>query len=185
MLPVNSGADAGITSGASSEVSPVKTVASANMLGRSRPSGFPTSTRTELFFQLRLPEGSAIGATDAAAKEAEALLAGDPDIDTYTTYIGQGSPRFWLGLNPVLPNANFAEIVIVTKDLEARERVKARLEEAIADGAVPASRSRVDRFVFGPPVGFPVQFRVTGPDPLTIRGIAEEVRAVMAENPPI
>jgi multidrug efflux pump len=144
---------------------------------------FPTSTRTELFLELRLPEGTAIGATDAAAKQAETLVAGDPDILTFTTYVGQGSPRFWLGLNPVLPNANFAQIVIVTKDLEARERVKARLERAIADGALPQARTRVDRFVFGPPVGFPVQFRVVGPDPLKVRDIAEQVRAVMARNP--
>ncbi len=146
---------------------------------------FPTSTRTELFFQLRLPEGSAIGATDAVAKEAEALLSGDPDIVSYATYLGQGSVRFWLGLNPVLPNSNFAEIVVVTRDLEARERVKTRLEQAIADGAVSAARARVDRFVFGPPVGFPVQFRVVGPDPLTVREIAGSVRDVMAENPKI
>lgn len=144
---------------------------------------FPTSTRTELFFQLRLPEGSAIGATDTVAKEAEALLEGDPDIVGYTSYVGQGSVRFWLGLNPVLPNSNFAEIVIVTRDLEARERVKARLEAALADGAVAAARARVDRFVFGPPVGFPVQFRVVGPDPLAVREIAGRVRDVMAENP--
>jgi multidrug efflux pump len=143
---------------------------------------FPTSTRTELFFELRLPEGTAIGATDAAAKQAENLVAGDPDILSYTTYVGQGSPRFWLGLNPVLPNANFAQIVIVTKDLDARERVKARLERALADGALPQARTRVDRFVFGPPVGFPVQFRVVGPDPLKVRDIAEQVRAVMAQN---
>ena len=146
---------------------------------------FPTSTRTELFFQLRLPEGSAIGATDTVAREAEALLADDPDIVGYTTYVGQGSVRFWLGLNPVLPNANFAEIVVVTRDLEARERVKARLEAAIADGAVTAARARVDRFVFGPPVGFPVQFRVVGPDPMAVREIASQVRDVMAGNPSI
>ena len=146
---------------------------------------FPTSTRTELFFELRLPEGTAIGVTDAATKKAEQLLAGDPDIVTYTSYVGQGSPRFWLGLNPVLPNPSFAQIVVVTKDLEARERVKARLEHALADGAVPQARTRVDRFTFGPPVGFPVQFRVVGPDPLKVRGIAEQVRAVMAENPDI
>ena len=143
---------------------------------------FPTSTRTELFLEMRLPEGTAIGVTDAAAKQAEALVAGDSDIVSYTTYVGQGSPRFWLGLNPVLPNANFAQIVIVTKDLEARERVKARLERAIAEGALPQARTRVDRFVFGPPVGFPVQFRVVGPDPLKVRDIAEQVRAVMAQN---
>jgi multidrug efflux pump len=143
---------------------------------------FPTSTRSELFFEMRLPEGTAIGVTDASAKRAERLLAGDPDIVTYTTYVGQGSPRFWLGLNPVLPNPNFAQIVIVTKDLAARERVKARLERAIADGALPEARARVDRFLFGPPVGFPVQFRVVGPDPMKVRAIAEEVQQVMAAN---
>ena len=77
---------------------------------------FPTSTRTELFLEMRLPEGTAIEVTDAAAKKGESLLAGDPDIETYTTYVGQGSPRFWLGLNPVLPNPNFAQIVIVAKN---------------------------------------------------------------------
>jgi multidrug efflux pump len=143
---------------------------------------FPTSTRSELFFEMRLPEGTAIGVTDATAKRAEAMLSGDPDIVTYTTYVGQGSPRFWLGLNPVLPNPNFAQIVIVTKDLAARERVKTRLERALADGALPEARTRVDRFVFGPPVGFPVQFRIIGPDPMKVRSIAEEVRQVMATN---
>jgi multidrug efflux pump subunit AcrB len=146
---------------------------------------FPTSTRTELFFELRLPEGTAIGVTDSAAKKAESMLVGDPDIVTYTTYVGQGSPRFWLGLNPVLPNPNFAQIVIVTKDLDARERVKARLERALAEGAVPEARARIDRFSFGPPVGFPVQFRVVGPDPMKVRVIADQVRAVMAENPDV
>jgi multidrug efflux pump len=144
---------------------------------------FPTSTRTELFFEMRQPEGTAIGVTDAAAKKAEHMLAGDPDIVNYTTYVGQGSPRFWLGLNPVLPNPNFAQIVIVTKDIEARERVKARLERGLAEGAMPEARARVDRFTFGPPVGFPVQFRVVGPDPMKVRAIADQVRAVMAENP--
>ncbi|MBV8837217.1 MAG: efflux RND transporter permease subunit, partial [Alphaproteobacteria bacterium] len=146
---------------------------------------FPTSTRTELFLEMRLPEGSAIGATDAVARKAEGLIEGDKDVATYTTYVGQGAPRFWLGLNPVLPNPNFAQIVIVTKDLEARERVKARLEKAIADGDLPAARTRVDRFVFGPPVGFPVQFRVLGPDPMKVRAIAEDVRKVMVNNPKI
>ncbi len=143
---------------------------------------FPTSTRTELFFEMRLPEGSSIGVTDATAKKAEQLLAGDPDIVTYTSYVGQGAPRFWLGLVQVLPNPNFAQIVIVTKDLAARERVKARLEKAVADGAVTEARARVDRFSFGPPVGFPVQFRVVGPDPMKVRAIADQVRDVMAAN---
>ena len=143
---------------------------------------FPTSSRTELFLEMRLPEGTAIGVTDATAKKAERLLAGDPDIATYTSYVGQGSPRFWLGLNPVLPNPNFAQIVVVTKNLEGRERVKARLDRALADGALPEARTRVDRFNFGPPVGFPVQFRVVGPDPMKVRAIADDVRTVMAAN---
>ena len=157
-------------------------VAAIAAFGLVQQQFFPTSTRTELFFEMRLPEGSAIGVTDAAAKKAESLLVGDPDIVTYTSYVGQGAPRFWLGLNPVLPNANFAQIVIVTKTLEARDRVKARLEKALADGVLPEARTRVDRFVFGPPVGYPVQFRVIGPDPLKVRSIAEDVRKVMAEN---
>src|SRR6266566_2864335 len=157
-------------------------VAAVGGFGFVQQQFFPTSTRTELFLELRLPEGSAIGATDAAAKQAETLVAGDADILSYTTYVGQGSPRFWLGLNPVLPNANFAQIVIVTKDLEARERVRTRLDKAVADGALPEARVRVDRFVFGPPVGFPVQFRVVGPDPMVVRGIADQVRTVMADN---
>lgn len=147
---------------------------------------FPTSTRTELFLEMRLPEGTSITATQATTKKAEALIGeGDPDVVSATSYIGQGAPRFWLGLNPVLPNPNFAQIVIVTKDVEARERVKARLDAAIAEGALSEARARVDRFVFGPPVGFPVQFRVVGPDPSKVRDIAEEVRQVMARDPAI
>jgi multidrug efflux pump subunit AcrB len=160
-------------------------VAAVGGFGLVQQQFFPTSTRNELFFEMRLPEGSAIGVTDAAAKKAERLLAGDPDIVTYTTYVGQGSPRFWLGLNPVLPNPNFAQIVVVTTDLAARERVKARLDRAVAEGALPEARVRVDRFYFGPPVGFPVQFRVIGPDPMKVRTIADQVRAVMAENPDV
>jgi multidrug efflux pump len=157
-------------------------VAAIGGFGLVQQQFFPTSSRTELFLEMRLPEGTAIGVTDATAKKAERLLAGDPDIATYTSYVGQGSPRFWLGLNPVLPNPNFAQIVIVTKNLEGRERVKARLDRALADGALPEARTRVDRFNFGPPVGFPVQFRVVGPDPMKVRAVAEDVRAVMAAN---
>ncbi|GGC66710.1 efflux RND transporter permease subunit [Chelatococcus reniformis] len=143
---------------------------------------FPLSERPELFFQMRLPEGTGIGATTAAAKKGEKLLEGDADIATFTTYIGQGSPRFWLGLNPQLPNEAFTEIVIVAKDVEGRERIKARLEKAVADGALSEARVRVDRFNFGPPVGFPVQFRVIGPDTGEVRRVAYEVRDVMRAN---
>ena len=143
---------------------------------------FPLSERPELFFQLRLPEGSAFGTTLESVKKAEALLKGDQDISTYTAYVGRGSPRFWLGLNPQLPNESFAEIVILSKDVEARERIKARIEKAVTDGALSEARVRVDRFNFGPPVGFPVQFRVIGPDTKKVRDIAYRVREVMRAN---
>src|SRR6202521_105414 len=151
-------------------------VAAVARFGQVQQQFFPTSTRTKLFLERRMPEGTAIGVTDATARKAEALIGTDPGIQTMTTYVGQGSPRFWLGLNPVLPNPNFAQIVIVTKDLAARERVKARLDRAIAEGALPDARARVDRFVFGPPIGFPVQFRVVGSDPSRVRDIGEQVR---------
>ncbi len=144
---------------------------------------FPLSERPELFLQLRLPEGTAFGVTEKSVKEAEKLLKGDKDIATYTAYVGQGSPRFWLGLNPQLPNEAFAEIVIVAKNVEARERIKARIEKAVDDGALTEARVRVDRFNFGPPVGFPVQFRVIGPDPKVVRDIAYKVRDVVRANP--
>jgi multidrug efflux pump len=143
---------------------------------------FPLSERPELFFQLRLPEGTAFATTLESVKKAEVLLKGDPDISDYTAYVGRGSPRFWLGLNPQLPNESFAEIVIVSKDVEARERIKARLEKAVGNGALSEARVRVDRFNFGPPVGFPVQFRVIGPDTKKVRDIAYKVRDVMRAN---
>ena len=155
---------------------------SALAFGRVQQQFFPLSERPELFFQMRLPEGTAIGVTTQTALQAEKLLGDDPDILTHTTYIGQGSPRFWLGLNPQLPNEAFAEIVIVSKDVDARERIKARIERAVAEGALAEARVRVDRFNFGPPVGFPVQFRVVGPDARKVREIAYEVRDVMRAN---
>jgi multidrug efflux pump len=143
---------------------------------------FPLSERPELFLQLRLPEGTAFNVTQQSVKKAETLLKGDDDISTYTAYVGQGSPRFWLGLNPQLPNEAFAEIVIVAKDVKARERIKTRIEKAVDNGALTEARVRVDRFNFGPPVGFPVQFRVIGPDTKTVRDIAYRVRDVVEQN---
>lgn len=158
-------------------------VASIVGFGHVQQQFFPISERPELFFQLRLPQGTSIGATKAAVEKAEKLLGTtDPDIQTYTAYIGQGSPRFWLGLNPELPNEAFAEIVVLARGVEARERVKARIEKAVANGALPEARVRVDRFNFGPPVGFPVQFRVIGPDPAKVREIAYQVRDVVRQN---
>ncbi len=137
---------------------------------------FPISERPELFFQLRLPQGSAIGASLEAVKQAEALLRGDADANFYTSYVGQGPPRFWLGLSPELPNEAYAEIVVVARDLPSRERLKKKLDAALARGALSQAWARVDRFSFGPPVSFPVQFRVSGDDPIKVREIAHRVR---------
>jgi multidrug efflux pump subunit AcrB len=144
---------------------------------------FPTSSRPELFIEIRMPEGTSIGVTEAAAKKAEALIKGDPDLEYYTTYVGEGSPRFFLALNPVLPNESFALIVMMTKGADARERLKARLEGLVAENVIPEARLRIDRLNFGPPVGFPVQFRVLGSDSDSVRGVAEKVRDVMRANP--
>jgi multidrug efflux pump subunit AcrB len=144
---------------------------------------FPLSERPELFLQLRLPEGTAFNVTEKSVTEAETLLKDDKDIATYTAYVGQGSPRFWLGLNPQLPNEAFAEIVIVAKNVEARERIKSKIEGAAAAGFLSEARVRVDRFNFGPPVGFPVQFRVIGPDTQKVREIAYQVRDIVKANP--
>jgi multidrug efflux pump len=150
--------------------------------GRVQQQFFPLSERPELFLQLRLPEGTAFNVTEKSVQEAEKLLKDNKDIATYTSYVGRGSPRFWLGLNPQLPNEAFAEIVIVAKDVEARERIKANIEKAVSEGQLSEARVRVDRFNFGPPVGFPVQFRVIGPDTATVREIAYKVRDVMRAN---
>jgi multidrug efflux pump subunit AcrB len=157
-------------------------VASIVGFGHVQQQFFPLSERPELFLQLRLPEGTAFKVTEKAVQKAETLLKDDKDIETYTSYVGQGSPRFWLGLNPQLPNEAFAEIVIVAKGVEARERIKAKIENAAAEGFLSEARVRVDRFNFGPPVGFPVQFRVIGPDANTVREIAYQVRDVMRQN---
>ncbi|NPU11593.1 efflux RND transporter permease subunit [Bradyrhizobium sp. 83012] len=157
--------------------------ASIVAFGHVQQQFFPLSERPELFLQLRLPEGTAFNVTEKAARKAEALLKDDKDIETFTSYVGQGSPRFWLGLSPQLPNEAFAEIVIVAKDVAARERIKAKIENAAANGEINEARVRVDRFNFGPPVGFPVQFRVIGPDTAQVREIARQVRDVVRQNP--
>lgn len=146
---------------------------------------FPTSARTELFIETRMPEGSSIEATAKAALAAEAIVRDDPDVRFATTYVGAGAPRFFIALNPALPNPSFALTVLIARDPAARDRLRAKIEEAVQKGAVPEARIRVDQIVFGPPVGFPVQFRVIGPDAREVRRIADEVRRVMAANPKV
>ncbi|EKF18464.1 efflux RND transporter permease subunit [Nitratireductor pacificus] len=144
---------------------------------------FPTSPRPELMVEIRLPEGAPFKATEAAVREMEAVVAADPEVLTYSTYTGAGAPRWFLASNPELPKPNYAILEMRTADAAARDRVKARLQDYVAEGGLPQARVRVTELVFGPPVGFPVQFRVVGPDPLEVRRIAYQVRDVMAQNP--
>ncbi|AWM39379.1 Cobalt-zinc-cadmium resistance protein CzcA [Gemmata obscuriglobus] len=145
---------------------------------------FPQSSRAELLVEFRLPGGSSFTATEAEVVKMEQVLAGDPDIDHFTAYVGAGPPRFYMALNPDLPDPSFAKFVIQTKDPAARERLRTRLLERVAaDDTFALPRVRVVRLEFGPPVGFPVQFRVVGPDPARVREIAHRVRDVMRQNP--
>jgi multidrug efflux pump subunit AcrB len=135
---------------------------------------FPSSDRPELLVDLQLPENASIYATQDVAALLDKLLKDDQDVDHWSTYVGQGAVRFYLPLNVQLPNDFFAQAVVVTKGLEQRERVKARLEEALATD-MPNVVGRVYPLELGPPVGWPLQFRVSGPEPDEVRAIAFKV----------
>jgi multidrug efflux pump subunit AcrB len=142
---------------------------------------FPSSDRPELLVDLKLAQNASIYATGDAAGKLDGLLRDDKDIDRWSTYIGRGAVRFYLPLNVQLPNDFFAQAVIVTKSLEARERVRARLEAALPE-ALPNVVVRISALEMGPPVGWPVQYRVSGPDAAQVREIAFRVAQAMAEN---
>ncbi len=144
---------------------------------------FPTSDRPEVLVEIQMPEGSSIAATGDAVAKIEAWLKQQPEATIVTAYIGQGAPRFFFSYNPELPDPSFAKIVVLTPDSAAREALKGRLRQRIAEGLAPEARLRVTQLVFGPPSPFPVAFRVTGPDPVTVRDIADQVQQVMRVNP--
>lgn len=143
---------------------------------------FPTSDRPELLVDLKLAQSASITATERAASAFEKLLHGDPDIERWSTYVGQGAVRFYLPLFVQLPNDFFTQIVIVTKSLEARERVRARIDKAFQNG-FPDLVGRIYPLEMGPPVGWPVQYRVNGPDANQVRDIAYRLARVMAQEP--
>jgi len=143
---------------------------------------FPSSSRPELIVDLRLPEGSSFDATLAQARRMEKILAAEPGVESYVAYVGAGTPRFYLPLDQQLQQSNFAQFVLVASDNDERERVRSRLL-ALFDNDFPALRGRVTRLENGPPVGFPVQFRVSGDDVARVRAIARDVRAVVEQSP--
>lgn len=143
---------------------------------------FADSNRLELLLNIKLAEGASLKATQAHVEKIEALLKDRPGIENYVAYIGSGSPRFYLPLDQQLPATSFAQFVMITDSLEQREEVREWLIETMHE-QFPDVHSRITRLENGPPVGYPVQFRVTGEHIGQVRELARQVAAVVRNNP--
>ena len=149
---------------------------------------FPASDRLEVLIDMRLPEGASFAATAEQVGRMDALLDRQPGIASYAAYTGTGTPRFFLAFSPELDQPNYAQFVINMKTIADREALLKTLNGVIdagAAGAFPEARLRASRLELGPPVGYPVQFRVIGPDPLELRRIGRAVSAAMRDTPEI
>lgn len=142
---------------------------------------FPSSARLELMVDLKLNEGASLRATEEEAIRLETLLAQHPQVENYVAYVGTGSPRFYLPLDQQLPAASFAQFVVLTRNIEDREAVRLWLISTLSE-QFPSVRSRVSRLENGPPVGYPVQFRVSGEHIPEARRIAREVAEIVRNN---
>lgn len=145
-------------------------------------SFFPQSSRPEILVDLWLPEGTAIEEVERQAKALEDKILPDQDKTFVATYIGEGAPRFFLPLDQQLRNPNYAQLLIMSKDVDARERLIVKLRGILAQD-FPTVRGKVDRLFLGPPVGWPVQMRVTGPDAAEVRRIADQVKERYQQQP--
>ena len=143
---------------------------------------FPDSSRPELMVEMWLPEGASFAATEAQAIKFEALLRKEKDIESVTSYVGTGSPRFYLPLDQIFPQTNVAQLVVVPTNLVARERLRRRITEVFATD-FPEVRGRVKQLPNGPPVPYPVQFRVSGLEVTKVRELADQVKDIMRKNP--
>lgn len=145
---------------------------------------FPASGRLELLVDMQLEEGASLRATDAQAHRFEALLAsrGTDEIESYTAFVGVGAPRFYLPLDQQMPAANFAQFLIVTRDIDSREAIRSWLIERL-DTEFSGLQARVTRLENGPPVGYPVQFRVSGEHVDTVLALAEQVAERIRAHP--
>ena len=143
---------------------------------------FPDSSRPELMVELWLPEGSSFHQTEAEAKRFEALVRKEQNVDSVTLFIGSGAPRFYLPLDQILPQTNVAQAIVMPTSLETREGVRQHLI-GLLESQFPHLRGRVKLLPNGPPVPYPVQFRVMGPDIGGVRKIADQVKAIMTANP--
>lgn len=143
---------------------------------------FPSSNRPELIVDMWLPQGASYHATEREVRRMEAKLKSDADIVNYVAYVGGGTPRFYLAIDQQLNHPNFAQFVVLTRDNRAREAVVERLN-GILETEFTLLRGRVNRLENGPPVGYPIQFRVSGSDVATLRRIGNEIAAVMRTHP--
>ena len=143
---------------------------------------FPASGRLELMVDIKLEEGASLSATEAEVRRLEKLLKDQPGIDNYVAYVGTGSPRFYLPLDQQLPATSFAQFVVLASSIEERERLRTWLIQVMND-EFPSLRSRVSRLENGPPVGYPIQFRVSGEHIDEVRALARQVADKVRENP--
>ncbi|KRB93273.1 efflux RND transporter permease subunit [Noviherbaspirillum sp. Root189] len=143
---------------------------------------FPDSSRPELMVELWMPEGSAFAATEAQAKKFESFIRKQDGVENITTYVGTGSPRFYLPLDQIFPQTNVSQVVVLAKDLKAREALRLKIVDVFKND-FPGVRGRVKLLPNGPPVPYPVQFRVTGYEVDKVRAIADQVKEVMRANP--
>ena len=151
-------------------------------MGRVQQQFFPDSSRPEILVDLWLPEGTTIQGTDEVARRFEARMQREAGMASVTAWIGSGVPRFYLPLDQIFPQANVSQFILLPQDLKERELIRKRLPEILAT-EFPEVRGRIKLLPNGPPVPYPVQFRVVGPDPVQVRQWADEAKAVLRRNP--
>lgn len=157
-------------------------IGSIGLLKFVRQEFFPPSIRPEVLVEMTLPEGSSIAATDQEAKKFADQLNGDPNIENYSYYVGKGAPRFVLTTDPKLPATNYAQFIIVAKDLNARGALQEKIAKLLADDFANV-RGNIKLIQTGPPSPYPVMIRVSGYDHDKVREIANQVNVIMSENP--
>ena len=146
---------------------------------------FPSSDRPEVLISVYAPQGSAIATTDQSVRRLEAILMDMPEVKSLSAYIGAGAPRFFVSANPEQPDPAFAKLIAIGQDVEGRDRIISALEARVAAGEFPEARVRVTRLLYGPPVVWPVSFRVLGPESDQLREIAHQIRTLMTGHPNI
>ena len=157
-------------------------VASLGALQLVRQQFFPSSDRPELLVGMTLPQTATFSATAMQVDLLEKILAKSPDVDHWSFYVGQGAVRFYLPMDVQLANDNYAQGVVVAKDLKARKRLETMLE-SIAGGNFPNVIMNVTALELGPPVGWPIKFRVSGPDIAVVQRYADKVAALLGRDP--